>query len=885
MTTSPLLRKAALIFILLLTIGFTHRFTTTVSQGAAIDSPLPTPWPTVVVTYQATLPTARPTLAATVTAVASNFFRSPLPTPTALPDAEPPRTALSVQGAQTNNDWYRSPVTLTFAITDNIAAGVTEYQLAEDAAWTSREYYYPLVTLAEEGMHTVAYRSLDWAKNREATQNTQIRIDHTPPLADEPGIDGNQLANGWYNTPVTVTLHGQDALAGLAGFEMVHAAGGWTVGAATTIITTTTQQTLTWRAVDNAGNVSSAQTLALLVDMTPPTTTHTIAPLPSGGWYSTPVTVSLTALDEGSGLFQTDYRLDNGAAWQRYAAPFAITSDGLHTIDYQSSDRALNREGVNTFTLSLDRTPPTISTSVEGQPLAPGWYRADASLVATATDTLAGLATFDYQTDNGLWQPYNAPLAMPVGQQSLHLRARDRAGNSTTSTHTLGVDTQPPTTTLQFTPQPNAAGWHNQPVTVTLVATDTASGLYQTQYQWQDADSPAIYQQPFQLAQEGATTLTWFSIDRTLNQEAPQTHTFAVDWTAPLITYTVTGDSVAPGWYRSAVQVTISPTDTLAGVAQVDYAMGDGPWQSYTTTLTLRHDEKQALQSRVRDAANNQRMVTTPAFAIDRQPPRSTIALTGSAAPSGWYRTPVTVTLTTTDTESGPATIHWRLNGGPWQAYGAPFAVSNERVNLLDYYAVDQAGNEEAAHYEIFSIDLVDPTSRVGMVQGELGINEWYVSPVTLTLSAQDLESGLELIEYTLDGDAWQLYTTPVVLADEGIHHLHYRATDSGGRIEATRTLTISLDLTPPVIVSTLPPTVTTSGVTLTAFYTATDDLSGVVTTTLLLNGQPYQPGQSLRFGSNLVEIQAWNGAGLVVKREEEIIVMEQQLYLPLIQR
>ncbi len=886
MLVSPILRKAALLLILILTIGLTQWFTTTMSHGAAVnDSPLPTPWPTVVVTYQATLPTARPTLAATVTAVASNFFRSPLPTPTTLTDAEPPQTVLSVQGVQNNGDWYRSPVTLTFAITDNIAAGVTEYQLAGDATWTSREYYYPPVTLAEEGTHTVAYRSLDWAKNRESAQSAQIHIDRTPPLANEPSIDGNQLPNGWYNTPVTITLHGQDALAGLAGFEMAQAAGEWTVRAATTVITNSTQQTFTWRAVDKAGNVSPAQTLTLLVDMTPPTTTHTIAPLPAGGWYSMPVTVTLSAVDAGAGLFQTDYRINNAAVWQRYAAPFTIRGDGLHTINYQSSDRALNREGVNRFTVSLDRTSPTITTTVEGQPLAPGWYRADATLVATATDTLSGLATFDYRYADGVWQPHTEPLTMPVGRRFLHLRARDQAGNETMATLTLGVDNQPPTTTLQLAPQPNAAGWHNQPLTVTLIATDTSSGLFQTQYQWQNANSPTIYQQPIHLAQEGITTLTWFSIDRTLNQEAPQTHTLRLDWRPPLITYTIAGDSVAPGWYRSAVQVTITPTDTLAGVAQVDYALGDGPWQPYTTTLTLSHGAQQALHIRARDRADNERTVTTAAFGIDRQPPRSTIALTGVAAPSGWYRTPVTVTLTTTDTASGAAIIHWRLNGGSWQQYGAPFVVSSERVNLLDYYAVDKAGNQEIARYEIFSIDLVDPTSRLGMVQGELGAVAWYISPVTLTLSAQDLESGLERIEYMLDGDAWQPYTTPVVIAEEGIHQLHYRATDSGGRIEATRTLTISLDLTPPVIVNTFPSTVTTGNLILTEWYTATDDVSEVVTMTLLLNGRRYHPGQSLRFGENLVEIQAINGAGLVAKREGTIIVVNQQLYLPLIQR
>ncbi len=131
------------------------------------------------------------------------------------------------------------------------------------------------------GVHALAYRSLDRAHNQEATQSTAIRIDRTPPQAGEPVIDGNQLANGWYNTPVTVTLQGDDALAGLAGFEMAQTGGDWTASTATTVITTTTQQTLTWRAVDNAGNVSAAQALALLVDLTPPTTPPTIAPLPA----------------------------------------------------------------------------------------------------------------------------------------------------------------------------------------------------------------------------------------------------------------------------------------------------------------------------------------------------------------------------------------------------------------------------------------------------------------------------------------------------------------------------------------------------------------------------------------------------------------------------
>lgn len=884
MPRCPLLRQGALLLILLLTVGLAHW--PTLRQAAAFDSPLPTPWPTLVVTYSPALPTTTPTLAPTATAVGVTFvLHSPLPTPTTPPDFSPPQSTLLLTGTQSTSGWYRSPVTLTFAITDNLGAGVTQYQLDAAAGWTDREYYYPPVVLTDDGIHDLRYHAIDRAHNTEATQATQIRIDRTPPQTDEPLITGNQLPNGWYNTGVTVTLHGSDALAGLAGFELAQAAAGWTTSAATTVITATTQQTLTWRAVDQAGNVSPAQELTLLVDLTPPTTTHTIAPLPAGGWYSTPVTITLTAVDEGAGLFQTDYRIDNAASWQRYAAPFTLSSDGLHTVHYQSSDRALNREAIHTVTLALDRTPPTISAAVDGQLLAPGWYRADATVVATATDSLAGLVAFDYQTNHGVWQPYRAPLAMPTGQQALHLRARDQAGNAATTTLTLGIDTQPPTTTLQLTPRPNAAGWHNQPVTVTLVATDTGSGLFQRQIQWPGQPSPAIYLQPRPWAHEGISTLTWFSVDRALNQEAPQTTTLALDWTPPLITYTVTGDAVAPGWYRSAAQVTVTATDAVAGLGALAYRLADGAWQPYTKPLTIADGGQHLVHLRAVDQADNLAEVTTIPIGIDTLPPQSTVLLSGTRAPNGWYVTPVTVTLTTTDTGAGVAAVQWRLNGGLWQPYTAPFVVTSERVNLLEYQATDHAGNQAALAYTVFSIDLVDPTTRLGLVQGISGDNGWYVSPLTLTLSAQDLESGLQVIEYRVNDQPWQPYTRSVTIRAEGSYQIHYRAVDSSGRLDATRTLTVHLDLSAPLITGTLPTTVTYGNLALTPFYTVTDTVSGVLTSTLLLDGAPYAPDQPLTLGSHLVEINAVNGAGLITRRTQSFVVVGGRFYLPLIGR
>ena len=861
-------------------IAFDHR--------PLFDSPLPSPRATV---YGIDAPPPAPT-GNDPNATPSQHRRisltpaSPLPTPTPIPDFIPPQTAVQIAGMQGNAHWYRSPVSVTFVITDNFFAGVTEYQLDQTTAWTYREYHYQPVTIHDEGVHSLRYRSIDIVENIEAPQITQIGIDRTTPQAAAPRFEGNQLPNGWYNTPVTITMQGSDALAGLAGFERAKSTGDWATSAAQTVITATGYQTLTWRAVDNAGNVSPAQQTAVLIDLTPPTTTHALATLPVNGWYTRPVTVALSAVDVGAGLFQSQYRVKGAPGWQIYGAPFVVNEAGVQTVEYRSSDRALNLEPVHTITLPLDLAAPVLAIAVQPTPVAGVWSRTGLTLTAQATDTQSGVAALAYTVDDTAWQPYSAPLALTAGAaQTIRFRAIDHAGHVAISAGlTLGVDGQPPTTTLHLSHRPNAAGWFNQPITLTLVATDTETGLFQTQYQWQEQRSPAIYQQPLALSQAGRHTLTWFSVDRALNQEQPHTQTLNLDWIAPTITYTIQGTAIAPGWYQSAATLHVTATDALAGIALVEYRLAEGNWQPYAGALTVTGGSWHTVQLRARDQAANQGAPTTVAFGIDTLAPQTTVQLTGGRAPNGWYITPVTVTLTTTDIGAGVAAVNWRLNGGSWQPYGGPWRVATERVNLLEYYAVDKVGNQEGQQYSVFSIDLVDPTTRLGLVQGISGDNGWYISPLTLTLSAQDLESGLQVIEYRVNDQPWQPYSSAITLQTEGVQRIHYRAGDASGHVEATRTLTVSLDLTPPIITNTLPTTMIYGALDLTNFYTATDRMSGILTTNLRLNGQSYQAGQSLPLGTYTVAFQAVDRAGHNATRQQTVRVLGRQIYLPIIQ-
>jgi len=93
-------------------------------------------------------------------------------------------------------------------------------------------------------------------------------------------------------------------------------------------------------------HVPAAGTSTVIVDDTPPVTTCTpdpATPNRENGWYISDVTITLTATDDTSGVACTKYNVD-GAGWTDYTAPFKATTDGEHTVQYHSVDKAGNTE-------------------------------------------------------------------------------------------------------------------------------------------------------------------------------------------------------------------------------------------------------------------------------------------------------------------------------------------------------------------------------------------------------------------------------------------------------------------------------------------------------------------------------------------------------------
>jgi hypothetical protein len=196
---------------------------------------------------------------------------------TIAPDTDPPTTTAS--GFDAN--WHNTPVTVNFSAVDpGKGVDYTEYNL-DGTGWvhgTSCVVPAPAGHTGD-GLHTIQYRSVDKATpaNAEATKNCQVKIDTTAPASSQSGAD-----TGWHKTPVTVTFSGTDPGApnssGIGSTQYKLDGGAWTTGGTCTVPAPADHSgdgahTITYRAVDNAGNTASDQTCTVNIDTTGPTTT------------------------------------------------------------------------------------------------------------------------------------------------------------------------------------------------------------------------------------------------------------------------------------------------------------------------------------------------------------------------------------------------------------------------------------------------------------------------------------------------------------------------------------------------------------------------------------------------------------------------------------
>jgi hypothetical protein len=184
----------------------------------------------------------------TTTAVATVTVLEGAPEPE-VPDTTAPVVSVSVSPQEPESGWFTSQnVTVTATATDDVTAAPTlEYQL-DDGDWIGFEGSF---TVTGEGSHSFVVRATDEAGNSASSDAYRIKIDSIAPVSSAV-VDEKAR---------TVTLKGADEGSGIARIE--YATSGEFRPYESAITVGSGETRISYRAVDNAGNVEPAHVVTV----------------------------------------------------------------------------------------------------------------------------------------------------------------------------------------------------------------------------------------------------------------------------------------------------------------------------------------------------------------------------------------------------------------------------------------------------------------------------------------------------------------------------------------------------------------------------------------------------------------------------------------------
>lgn len=159
------------------------------------------------------------------------------------------------------------------------------------------------------------------------------------------------------------------------------------------------------------------------------------------------------------------------------------------------ADVAVSGDTEVTLNLVVDTTAPTITLTVDPPAAASGWHISspvtvtveasddrDVAPAAAARSAAGGTQlTVEYRIGDGEWQPYVGPFEIAdEGEHTIEVRASDTAGNTTTESLVVKIDTVAPEVTAVVDPSDST--------TILVDASDATSGVERIEMRFDDGE-------------------------------------------------------------------------------------------------------------------------------------------------------------------------------------------------------------------------------------------------------------------------------------------------------------------------------------------------------------------------------------------------------------
>ena len=245
--------------------------------------------------------------------------------------------------------------------------------------------------------------------------------------------------------------------------------------------------------------------------------------------------------------------------------------------------------------------------------------------------------------------------------------------------------------------------------------------------------------------------------------------------------------------------------DDLSGVDYIEYKINDGEYSRYTVPISLSKEGPATITYKATDKVGNKETAkvinlivdnTAPVVSVKSSEPLFVNGNTQYSSPKNTYH------LVAEDKSSGVKQIVYSVDNEPKQDYkNEPLKLEKPGFHVINFYAIDNAGNVSQENSYIVNVDGIKPTVDIkeSIPYIVLGSKVYAKKETVFTISAADGQSGIKQILVKTDGSPdFVPYVEPLTFGVSGEHVIEAKAIDNVGNESDIKKVVFSNDIKAP---------------------------------------------------------------------------------------
>ena len=350
---------------------------------------------------------------------------------------------------------------------------------------------------------------------------------------------------------------------------------------------------------------------------------------------------------------------------------------------------------------------------------------------------------------------------------------------------------------------------------VDITSRDGVSGVEHIHFS-KNGDAYAKYTTSLSFDGDKAHRLYYFANDNVGNAEQSRSNAFSVDIPAPKSSHEIVGIVHNGNIIAPSTKFKLSSNDALSGVRKVLYSYdsrNENNYPGYPVTANYLSDGEHTLKYHAIDRVENDENMQNFKFYLDKIAPVISVEVQGDqyATSSRMFVSSRTkINMTATDNKAGVESIQYKVDANTYSTFSSAFTLpTTNGVRNISYYAVDNVKNRTSSNTVASAMgnkqvymDNRPPTTGISYSSPKFFDRDtlFINSKTNVILRSSDNASGVQTINYTVNGGAATTYSAPFQIPNEGNHSIKFRATDRVNNVEQEKESKVFVDNTPPII-------------------------------------------------------------------------------------